>query len=198
MKIVSLTTPGELLILVADGNENAFRKLFDRYKDKVYNYSFYFSHSASAAEEITQDVFLKLWISRESLRDVQNIDAWLAVMTRNHCLNYLKKAALENKLHIAVSQRAELTDQNVDNYIFYKEQQGLLIEAISQLSPQQKIIFSLNRDAGLKNEEIARQLNLSTNTVKSHMVSALRKIRHFLETHPAQVLLLLVSLLKKF
>ena len=88
-------------------------------------------------------------------------------------------------------------EENVDDYIFYKDQLQRLGEALDQLSPQQRLIFRLNRDQGMKNEEIARQLNISPNTVKTHMVTALRKIRLFLETHPASIIFLIFFLLKK-
>ncbi len=192
-----MNTGRDLLINIAEGNQQAFCNLFELFKQKVYSYSFHFTRSSFTAEEITQEVFMKIWVSRESMAAVENIDAWISTVTRNLCFNYLKKMALEKRVNRVIAQKDVTAEENVDQYIAYKDQLSLLDAALDQLSPQQKLIFRLNRDQGLKNEEIASRLNLSPNTVKTHMVSALRKIRHFLKTHPSHIIILLLLLSKK-
>ena len=184
------------LLDIADGNEKAFRRFFDAFKNKIYSFSFSFTHSSQIAEEITQDVFIKAWAHRESLPDIQNIDAWLSTITRNLCFNYLKKLALEKQAAVTLVKTQPHADDNVEQYLSFKDRVTELQEALEQLSPQQRLIFTLNRDKGLKNEEIAHQLNLSPNTVKTHMVTALRKIRTFLESHAAHLFTLAFIILK--
>jgi len=106
--------------------------------------------------------------------------------------------ALEKKTRDSLQKAQTGYEQNVEQYLSYKEKVNQVAEAIDQLSPQQRLIFSLNRDKGLKNEEIAHQLNLSPNTVKTHMVSALRKIRSFLESHAVHLFSLALLFLKFF
>jgi RNA polymerase sigma factor (sigma-70 family) len=89
-------------------------------------------------------------------------------------------------------------EDDVEEYLSYKERLAEIDEALEQLSPQQRLIFNLNRGKGLKNEEIARQLNLSPNTVKTHMVIALRKIRLFLESHATHLFTLAVLFVRIF
>ena len=187
MKIAATNLGHDLLVNIARGDQQAFCRLFEAFKTKVYSYSYHFTRSAFSAEEISQEVFLKIWTGRESIAAIENIEAWISTMTRNLCFNYLKKIALEKRLSHAIADKAAESEENVEQYISYKDQLSRLGEALDQLSPQQRLIFRLNRDQGLKNEEIARQLNISPNTVKSHLVSALRKIRHFLEAHPAHI-----------
>jgi RNA polymerase sigma-70 factor (ECF subfamily) len=197
MKIDAYIKEHDLLMSIAHGSEEAFRSLFVLLKDKVYSYSFHFTRSVFTAEEITQEVFLKIWINRASLPEINNIEAWLVTVTRNLCFNQLKRMALEKKIKNSIVNAETNEEENVDNYIFYKDQLQRLGEAMDQLSPQQRLIFRLNREQGMKNEEIARQLNISPNTVKTHMVAALRKIRLFFETHPASIIFLIFFLLKK-
>jgi len=175
----------DLLDDISSGDQEAFCRFFHALKNKIYSFSFSFTRSAEVAEEITQDVFIKVWTNRESLNGIENIDAWLSTITRNLCFNYLKRLALERKATDTLQKTQIGIEQNVEQYISYKEKVSEVAEALDQLSPQQRLIFGLNRDKGLKNEEIARQLHLSPNTVKTHMVSALRKIRSFLESHAA-------------
>ncbi|MGZ3854581.1 MAG: RNA polymerase sigma-70 factor [Flavisolibacter sp.] len=181
---------------IANGDQKAFCRFFDAFKNKIYSFSFSFTHSSQIAEEITQDVFIKAWAHRESLPDIQNLDAWLSTITRNLCFNYLKKLALERKTAVTLVRMQTRTDENVEQYLSYKERVSEIGQALEQLSPQQRLIFTLNRDKGLKNEEIAHQLNLSPNTVKTHMVTALRKIRSFLESHATHLFTLALLFLK--
>ncbi len=197
MKIAAPNFGHDLLVNIAKGDQQAFCRLFEAFKTKVYSYSYHFTRSAFSAEEISQEVFMKIWTGRESIADIENIEAWISTMTRNLCFNYLKKVALEKRLSRAIADKGAESEENVEQYISYKDQLSRLGEALDQLSPQQRLIFQLNRNKGLKNEEIARQLNISPNTVKSHLVSALRKIRHFLEAHPAHIITLLFFLSKK-
>lgn len=188
----------DYLAEIANGDQEAFCKLFHTFKNKIYAFSFSFTHSTEIAEEITQDVFIKVWTNRESLTEVENIDAWLSTITRNLCFNYLKRTALEKKAKDALKYQQTLSVENVEEYLSYKERQTEVAEALDQLSPQQRLVFMLNRYKGLKNEEIAQRLNLSPNTVKTHMVSALRKIRSFLESHAAHLFSIILFFLKIF
>jgi RNA polymerase sigma-70 factor (ECF subfamily) len=192
------TFNNDCLTDIANGDQEAFCNFFHAFKNKIYSFSFSFTRSAEVAEEITQDVFIKVWTNRESLTEIENIDAWLSTVTKNLCFNYLKRIALERKAKGVLLNTQTLFEQNVEDYLSYKERASEIAEALDQLSPQQRLIFSLNRDKGLKNEEIAHQLNLSPNTVKTHMVTALRKIRSFLESHAAHFFTLLIFFLKKF
>lgn len=183
---------------IAKGDQDAFSQFFHAFKNRIYSFSYSFTRSAEVAEEITQDVFIKVWTNRESLTTIENVDAWLGTITRNLCFNYLKKRALEKKIASTLLKTQTHTEQNVEQYLSYKERVSQVAEALDQLSPQQRLIFRLNRDKGLKNEEIAHQLNISPNTVKTHMVSALRKIRSFLESHAAHLFSLILFFSKFF
>jgi RNA polymerase sigma-70 factor (family 1) len=183
---------------IADGDQRAFCHFFEAFKHKIYSFSYSFTKSPEAAEEITQEVFVKVWSNRESLTAVENIDAWLSTITRNLCFNYLKHLALERKATVRLMKTQTRTEDDVEEYLSYKERLAEIDEALEQLSPQQRLIFHLNRGKGLKNEEIARQLNLSPNTVKTHMVIALRKIRLFLETHATHLFTLAALFVRIF
>jgi len=195
MRMKSYMNEQELLHSVSEGNQQAFALLFGTYKNKVFSFAHHYTHSSSLSEEITQEVFMKLWIKRETLPGIDNIEAWIITITKNLCFNHLKRKAMELRINNMLSA-IPLAEDNVDDYISYKDQLNNLHQALNQLSPQQRTIYSLNRDKGLKNDEIARQLNLTTSTVKNHLVLALKKIRHFMETHPAGMLLLLLSAIK--
>ena len=102
--------------------------------------------------------------------------------------------AREHRLKNSIASAADQADENVESYMAVKEQQHLLQQAISHLSAQQKLVFGMNRNEGMKNAEIAEQLNLSPNTVKTHMVNAIRSIRMYFKTHAERAIQILVVL----
>ena len=183
MEIVTDNNEHNLLLSIASGSEPAFTQLFDRYKNEVYAHALYFTQSITIAEEITQDVFLKCWLKKETLPEIKDLRAWLFTIAKNDCFTHLKKVAREHRLKNYMAIVAEQDNENIESYMTVKEQQQLLHQAVENLPAQQKKVFVLNREGGLKNAEIAKQLNISPNTVKIHLGSALRTIRHFFKAH---------------
>ena len=180
---------------VAQGNEKAFQLLFSRYRDAVYGYALHITHTVTQAEDITQDVFLKLWLQREKLLEIENTEAWIMTITRNCCFNALKKTAREKCVELKPGlQQALLV--SMDKQIDERDLLAQLHKASTQLTPKEQIVYRLNKEQGLRKEEIAEALNISNNTVKVHLANALRKIRLYVERYSAAGILL-ICLLKK-
>jgi len=167
----------ELLLEIASGSEAAFRELFQAYRRKLFSYLFKITASREMAEDTIQDIFLKLWAVRETLPAVGNINAYLHRMAHNYAYHGFRRMAKETLLldHLrkqegnnAASPAQELLSKEVTTYI-----QCL----VDRLTPQQRRVFLLSREDGLKQEEIARRLNVSIFTVKKHMVDALAFLR---------------------
>ena len=171
-----------LLSRIAGGDEHAFRSLFDLYRGRVMAYAFRLSKSRYVAEEIVQEVFLKLWTNRAQLSEIQNIGTYIFVLVKNRTLDHLRKIANEGRLFEEVwhtiSERRE-----APGHLDVKDSIRLIEKAVGQLSPQQQKIFYLSRSEGLSHHEIAEKCALSKNTVKNHLVKTLRHIRFFLTEH---------------
>ena len=182
----------ELLSCIAAGDESAFRKIYDSYRPKIYAYALHLTEHESLADDIIQDVFLKVWINRHSLVNITNFNAWLYAVARNHIADAMKAIAKERTSHKQWGRIIPMTSNHVEEAMADKENQYLLQQALSKLSPQQRLIYNLTRDAGAKHAEIAGQLNISRNTVKTHLVHALRSIRTYLQFHSDHILFLMV------
>lgn len=169
----------------------AFRSLFDRYKNRLYGYVLAISHSKYTAEEITQEIFIKLWLCRDILHQVDNLDGYIFTIARNKTLNHLRKAAHDRKLLSELQARAVPENNNVEERTLIAEYDNLIRDALILLSPQRRLVYKLSRYQGLNQEEIADHLQLSRNTVKNHLVEALRFIRNYLGRHGSATLLLL-------
>lgn len=165
-----------LLTLVANGNEQAFRQIFDSYRDKLFSYVFRLTQSDEIAEEIVMDAFLKIWTRREELEAIEHFDSYLYTIVRNKSFNAIKRIAREALL---VNELALLNVESTDcteDTVVYNDYKAIMNHAVSQLPPQQKRIYVL-RDEGLKYDEIALSLNLSKNTVKAHLKKAVSSLR---------------------
>lgn len=184
----------DLLLQVALGDEPAFHHLFDQYKQKIYSFSYYLTRSEAMAEEITQEVFIKIWIHRERLQEINYFTSWLKTIVRNHAYNYLLRIANEKlnlqKAASGIEYEACVTETDV----LGREYDKLLDQAISQLSPQQKKVYLLSRKEGLKHKTIADEMGITVNTVKNHMKAALNAIRSYLETHTELMVLVALTL----
>ena len=176
-------TEDELLAFIANGDELAFTNLFDNYRDRIYSIAFRITHSTTIAEEIVQDVFLKIWLRRDRLIEIQNFNAYLFVITRNHVYKALKQIAKNYEL-TAFAERDQLAgDNDSAGLVMEKEYNSLLRKAIDRLPNQQKKVYQYIKEKGLKREEAAGLLHLSPETVKYHLAEAMKNIRTFCMLH---------------
>jgi len=184
----------ELLARVAEGDENAFRLLYDRYRKKIYVLGLFLTKSESSSQELVQDVFMKIWEKRDQLREIDYFNAWLRTVARNTATNYLRARAME-KLGLArMSTLPEADNKFTENEAADREYAHLLQAAINQLPPQQQKVYILHRQQGLPHEKIAEQLDISAFTSKKYMKLALRSIRKFIGNRIDTVVLLGIAI----
>lgn len=186
----------ELLLKVASGDEFAFRQLFTAHHQQLGVHILRVTRSAELAEEVVQDVFLKIWMTREALAGVDDFKAYLFVISKNHALNCLKKLAKERIKVKSLEEdnvRYMLNPDMNDTNLYY----NLLDEAIDHLPPQQQKVYLLSRHNRLKYAEIATQLKLSRETVKKYLQKATTSITDYVKEHLI-VLVTILAMLKTF
>jgi RNA polymerase sigma-70 factor (ECF subfamily) len=172
-----------LLKSLAAGDETAFRQLYDLYAGKIYTLAITYLKSPIAAQDIVQEVFIKVWEKRALLSKVENLPAYLHVMTRNLLIDQLQKKLPvyneNNWTDNTLTEDRHLPQQQLD----YRELATLIRRAVEQLPFRQQQIYRLSRDRHFTHQQIARELNLSYDTVREHMSKALGNIRAILEKH---------------
>jgi len=178
-----------LIALLREGSEYAFQLLFEQYHQRIYRVAMVYVKSPALAEDIVQDVFLKIWFQRKSLPELSSFESWICTVARNVTLNCLKKQAYEWKARRTWSVESMALDHTGDLTTEYKE---LLFQAVLQLPEQQQKVYRLARDKGFSYEDIASELSLSPLTVKTHMSRALASIRNYLQKHGKELLLLFI------
>lgn len=180
----------ELLIRVSKGDEGAFRQLYDLYRKKIYSIAFKLIRIESVAEDAVQEVFLRLWLHREKLTEINYFTSYLNIVTRNYILNALRKMAHEDAFLRNLVSESKRKKEEFDVVVF-NQLQNLINKAVDRLPPQQKKVYLLSRGENLSHEEIAHQLNISRSTVKGHLISALKFIKSYLLSHADFLLLIL-------
>jgi RNA polymerase sigma-70 factor (family 1) len=168
----------ELLQKLHSGSEDAFRILFNAYRDKLYTYIFKLSGSIETAEDTVHDIFLKLWQRRDQILEIENLNAYLYRMAHNLAFNVFRRMAKET-LIMAELQREQGSDAGfeAEERITHSEVTEFIKVAVNKLPPQQKLVFLMSRNEGLKLSEIAERLNIAERTVKNHMGKALQFLR---------------------
>lgn len=173
----------ELLRQAAEGHQASFTALFHSHKDKLYSILTRMTGSAEMAEDIIQDIFLKLWKKKEELVQIEHFSAYVFRMAHNQALNAFKRQAREHLYIAALAPDQQVTAAEAESNLHLREVKAKLETAVGNLPPKQKLVYTLSRDKGLKHEEIAQHLNISTSTVNNHMIEALRTIRKQLAPH---------------
>lgn len=181
----------ELLRRIADGEEQAFTTLFWRYKDMIYSTGLRLTGSVTEAEEIVQDVFVKLWTKRQDMPDIANLEGYIFMMARNYTYNSLQRTIKLSSGGGVIPEERDPAEVTADALLEEKELNELLHQAIQQLPPQQQKVYQLIKLEGLTKQEAAEKLGISVHTVKSHFDAAVRAIRAFIAARIELILLIL-------
>ncbi|WP_166437316.1 RNA polymerase sigma factor [Niastella caeni] len=177
---------------VAEGNEYAFGKLFNLFLPKLYPFILKLTRSEAAVQEIIQETFIRVWLNRDKLEEINNPGGWLYKVASNECYSYMRKNALNNKFSYAIASALEPVQQTEED-LDLKELNRLIHDAVNELPEQRKRIYQMSRNQGKSIPEIASELRLSTNTVKNALVTALKFIRKYLDKY--DVILSIIFLL---
>jgi len=177
---------------IAAGDEASFRLVFDHYRPIIYTLSLRYTRNEWIAEEIVQDVFMKVWVNRSALPDVRNFGGWIFKMAEGLTINAVKKLVRDK-------EKAQLyfTDPlNIDvpDFAEQEDQYAIILrEAVKQLPARQQETYLLIKEQGLKREEAAKVLNVSPETVKSNLKQAIRVIRAYCQARLGKTALVLLA-----
>ncbi len=164
---------------IASGNEEAFERLYDQYQGLVYSIASAILRSDSEAEDLTQEVFLRLWDRAGDLGHLNNLAAWITTTARNRSIDRLRKSNRAAKTKDALEGVATEVSGSVGvaEAIISREQATEVRKAVNQLEPGRKEVIELSFYAGLSQTEIASSLNLPLGTVKSRIRRGMLDLR---------------------
>lgn len=173
----------DILSQVALGNRRAFEIFFNHHWPQVYGTGLRLTKSPEKAQDLAQDIFIKLWENREKLVDVKQEDAYIYILSRNIILDFLRKKVFNTENIEILINYFEDNTINPHEKLEYQELETTLKLAIDQLPGKVKDVFLLSRVEGLTHQQIARQLGISETSSKTYVVRALQHIRKFMAIH---------------
>jgi len=181
-----------LLLQIAEGDEKALASLVRLYWKNIYAHALSWMRSAEEAEELTQDVFLKVWNSRDQLGKIDNFENWLFIISRNTIVSAVRKKLSRP----AFLQEQEVQENSLrpDHLLEHRQHYQVLLAGISLLPEKRQQVFRLSRLDGLTHEEIAKQLGMHKDTVAQYIVKAVTFLKSYLQEHIGNSLLVIILL----
>ncbi|WP_460670579.1 RNA polymerase sigma-70 factor [Larkinella ripae] len=173
----------EIALRLKAGDEKAFEEIFYRYYKHLYAIGIKFLKSPDLAEDAVQDIFLKLWDHREALNEAHAIKNFLSVSMKNHVLNVIRDHHQAIWEYISCEVEESRGEDTTTNLFQLQEYSAILEQGIRELTPQRAKVFRLRVFGGLDNDEVARQLSVSVNTVKVQFHQATKFIKEYLSKH---------------
>lgn len=175
---------------VQSGNKAAFDEVFFLYHDRLLAFAKQYTKQVESAEELTSELFVKIWLKRNDLSKITNPEVYLYVSIKNACLNLIRADTKRNKVFTPWPEEPSFEKDLTQHTLKFedKELEKLLNMAIQKLPEQRRIIFSLIKEQGLKSNAVAEILGLSIRTVENQLYKAIKvladSISEYLGYHP--------------
>ncbi len=185
----------DYIIELKKGSFSAFDHIFSFYKERLYAFAIGYLKVSEDAQELVQEVFVKVWENRDTLDETRSFNSYLFTISKNTILNYFRKRATEQSYIDYIKQHTHLTYNKAEDELEYEALLKKANTVIEQLPSRQKEIYRLSREKGLSNEEIARKLRISKKTVENQVTLAMKFLREQLGREKLYVLLFIALFL---
>jgi RNA polymerase sigma-70 factor (family 1) len=165
------------LLQLIEGNENAFKVLYERYGETIFRLVLKYLASEDLARDITQEILIKIWEKRESLKGVHNFHSYLLHTARNQAIDVLRAASRSDIAKGEIARQFYNHNTCFDDETLHRDYKSFIKRTVDSLPARAKEVFLLCREEGKSYDEIAAALGISRNAVRNSMHLALRKFR---------------------
>ena len=178
---------GQLQWQIGKNSQKALKELYGLFFTRLFNFALMYVNTKEVAEELVNDVMVKIWSNRETISDIRNLETYLFVAVRNHAFNYL---STYSSYHIAIESEGNqarvinLSDPSKD--LEWKEISFQLEKAVDTLPDQCRTVFKLIREEGFRYKQVAEILNISPRTVETQLFRAIKKLDKITQTYQAK------------
>lgn len=190
----------QLVKKIKNGDEVAFKVLYNQYFPRLFYFIREFIHADDISENIVQDTFATLWEKRGILEEDMNISSYLYSVARNNCLYRLRDQRYKQKLFTSgliapneLNQNLKALDAIDTSVLVFNEIEQIIDKTLDDLPPQCRKVFTLSRFEGLKNREIAEELNITIKAVEGHMTRSLKLFKTALKDYLPLVTYIFIS-----
>ncbi|UKB78585.1 RNA polymerase sigma factor [Chryseobacterium sp. MEBOG07] len=179
MTLLPATYEKDLLLRLRNGDEHAFEELYRSYSKRIFVNVLKLVKDEDQAQEILQDVFIKIWNHRKNIDPDKSFPAYLFSIAKNLVRDFFRKAALDRKLQaMLIANGTELYD-HIESALYHKESTAILQSAIETLPLQRRAIFTLCKMEGKSYDEVAAALGITVSTVGNQLVKATRTVKQY-------------------
>ena len=170
------------MLQISEGDENAFHRFYKEHAPRLRGYLLKTTQSSTDTEEILQSAFIRVWLSRDKLPEIENVAAWLYTITaRLYLQQYRNKKREQKKMEGFANSQTDLQEPDTPLELLQIGEVRKHVQGVVQGMPEKRrTIFRMNREAGKKPAEIASDLGMPVGTVKNQLTAANKEIRDFL------------------
>ena len=188
------TEEQDLLRQLKNGDQLAFRKLMETYKRMLAKRILHILKSPEDAEEVLQELFVRVWMHRSKINEALPIKAYLFQIGENLIFDTIRKANREKRFLTSYRHmHAEEAYSHIEECLFREENRALLDRLIAQIPEQSRLVFILCKLEGRSYEEVSKLLSISTATVNSHITKANRLLKAYLKADSAIIAFLVAE-----
>jgi RNA polymerase sigma-70 factor (family 1) len=175
------STKLDLINLIAQNkSDHAYKHLREQYYSVLYKFAVAYLKSNELAEEVVEDVLFQVWSSKYKLESINNLRVYIFTAVRNRCFTQLARQKREQSLFLNTSDYKENLyfnhNINPESMMVTSELSKFIREIVDDLPPRCRQIYKMIREDGLRNKDVAEQLNISVNTIDVQLAIAIKKL----------------------
>lgn len=167
----------EIIRRLKNDDKSAVDELFGYYYPRLYHFSKSILKIETDIDDILQEVFVKIWLNRNKISNIETFNAYIFTITKNEVLNLIRSNLRDHTFKDELFLRAVAEEYQTQNQVEFDEVKSGIDRIVASLPEKRQQVFVLSRTEGLSNKEIARQLNISEKTVEDHITHAIKHIK---------------------
>jgi RNA polymerase sigma-70 factor (family 1) len=187
----------ELIVLLKTGDERAFAVLYDQYKERLAGNLYKLLKSEELTKEILQDLFLKIWDTREQLDPQRSFRSYLFKIGENMVNDYYRRAARDRNMRNKMIMASTEIYSHIEEALFSKENSEMLQKAVDQMPPQRKQVFTLCKLEGKSYKEVEQLMGINAKTINSHLFQANRFLKQYFTPKSGAAMAMVLSVVLK-
>jgi RNA polymerase sigma-70 factor (family 1) len=158
-------------------SEEKFSEIYRALWKKMYGMSYTYVHDKTIAQELVQDVFVKLWLKRSEIKQIEDAEAYLFTCLRNKIYDHFESVARNGQLTKYPVEKFSEKLYALDETLVFTEGMSLVSEELEKMPEKTRVIFRMSKFGGYSNDEIASEMHLSGKAVEYHITQAVKKLR---------------------